>query len=214
MTPPPASSPPTPPVIADLPFSAAAQRNAAPILAVLQQWLPAHARVLEIASGTGQHAQHVGTAQPGWDWQPTEAQAAALPVLAARGAGLPGVRRPLLLDVLQQPWPVEPAGFDAVFAANLLHISPWAVTPAFFRGAAACLAPGGSVVVYGPFAVEGEPLAASNAAFDADLRARDPRWGLRVLQKVALAAQDAGLRLAERRTMPAHNLMLRFEVAG
>ena len=206
---------PTPPPLppADLPFSAAAQRNAEPILAVLGQWLPPRARVLEIASGTGQHAQHFGSAQTGWDWQPTEAQAAALPVIEARCAGLAAVRRPLALDVLVQPWPVDDGAFDAVYAANLLHIAPWAVTPAFFRGAARCLAPGGSVVVYGPFAVEGEPLAPSNAAFDADLRSRDARWGLRVLQQVVLAAQGTGLRLAERRAMPANNLMLRFIAA-
>lgn len=210
----PASPSPAPLPIADLPFSAAAQRNAEPILAVLRQWLPARARVLEIASGTGQHAQHFGAAQPDWAWQPTEAQAAALPVIEARCAGLPAVRRPLLLDVLAQPWPVDTHAFDGVYAANLLHIAPWAATPAFFQGAARCLAPGGSVVVYGPFAIEGEPLAPSNAAFDADLRARDARWGLRTLQQVAQAAQHAGLHLADRRAMPANNLMLRFTAAG
>jgi SAM-dependent methyltransferase len=210
----PASPAPAPLPAADLPFSAAAQRNAEPILAVLRQWLPARARVLEIASGTGQHAQHFGAAQPGWDWQPSEAQAAALPVIGARCAGLQAVRRPLLLDVVAQPWPVDAGAFDALYAANLLHIAPWAASPALFQGAARCLAPGGSVVVYGPFAVDGEPLAPSNAAFDADLRARDARWGLRTLQQVAQAAQHAGLRLADRRAMPANNLMLRFSAAG
>lgn len=227
---------------ADLPFSAAAERNAAPILVRLLDWLPSHARVLEIASGTGQHARHFAAAQPSWDWQPTETQAQALPAIAARCTGLPNVRAPRLLDVLATGGRLQAAAidaasdsartgaltgtfngafdaafeaaFDAVYAANLLHIAPWAVTPAFLHGAARCLAPGGQVLVYGPFVVDGEPLAPSNAAFDADLRARDPRWGLRPLHAVQAAAQAAGLVLAERCAMPANNLLLRFTAAA
>ncbi len=195
---------------ADLPYSPAAERNAAPILAQLQTWLPANASVLEIASGTGQHARHFAAAQPGWDWQPSEARSEALPVLAARGAGLANIRPPLLLDVQASPWPVAAACFDAVFVANLLHISPWDATPALLQGAARCLKPGGWLAVYGPFLVPGETLAPSNAAFDTDLRLRDDRWGLRSLQQVQAAAGAAGLVLDERCAMPANNLMLRF----
>jgi SAM-dependent methyltransferase len=195
---------------ADLPFSPAAERNAAPILARLRAWLPADALVLEVASGTGQHAQHFAAAEPGWVWQPSEARAEALPAVAARCAGQPNVRPPRVLDVLAQPWSLPAAGFDAVFVANLLHIAPWAATPALLHGAARCLKPGGVLAVYGPFVVDGEPLAPSNAAFDADLRGRDARWGLRSLQTVQRAARDAGLELAERCAMPANNLMLRF----
>ncbi len=209
----PALSPIPPPDRRDLPFSPAAERNAPPILALLRAWLPAQARVLEIASGTGQHAQHVAAAQPGWDWQPSEAQAQALPAVAARCAGLANVRPPLLLDVLATPWPVATRDFDAVCAANLLHIAPWAVTPALMQGAAGCLKPGGVLAVYGPFIVDGEPLAPSNAAFDADLRQRNARWGLRTLHAVQAAARDAGLVLAERCAMPANNQMLRFVTA-
>jgi tryptophan-rich hypothetical protein len=194
----------------DLPFSPAAERNAAPILAVLARWLPAQARVLELASGTGQHARHLAAAQPGWDWQPTEARAEALPAIAARCTGLANVRAPLALDAMASPWPVPAAAFDALFVANLLHIAPWPVTTALMRGAANSLCPGGLLAVYGPFVVQGEPLAPSNAAFDADLRGRDPRWGLRTLQAVQAAARDAGLALAERCAMPANNLLLRF----
>lgn len=204
---------PTPPPAADLPFSPAAERNGAPILAVLQDWLPATARVLEVASGTGQHAQRFTAAQPGWDWQPTEAAALALPVLAARCADLANVRPPQVLDVTAEPWWCEAGAFDGVYVANLLHISPWVVTEAFLRGAARCLKPGGSVVVYGPFVVEGEPLAPSNAAFDADLRRRDACWGLRNLQQVQADARAAGLALTQRRDMPANNLMLRLAAA-
>jgi len=197
-----------------LPFSPAAERNAAPILARLQAWLPRTARVLEVASGTGQHAQQFATAMPGWDWQPSDAQPDALPVVATRCASLPNVRPPLLLAVQHQPWPQAAVAFDAVYVANLLHIAPWDATPGLMQGAAQGLQPGGQLLVYGPFIVEGEPLAPSNAAFDADLRARDPRWGLRSLAQVEGAARAAGLALAERAAMPANNLMLRFVSAG
>ncbi len=206
--------PSAPPTRTDLPFSLAAERNAAPILAVLQAWLPAAARVLEVASGTGQHARHFAAAQPGWDWQPSEARDEALPVLAARSTGLPNLRPPLRLDVQAQPWPLDAAAFDAVFVANLLHIAPWAATRALMHGAARCLQPAGVLLVYGPFVVDGEPLAPGNAAFDADLRGRDARWGLRALREVRDAARDAGLVLVERRAMPANNLMLRFGPAA
>lgn len=201
------------PAPADLPFSPAAERNAPHILRVLQGWLPPEAAVLEIASGTGQHAQHFAQAQPQWRWWPTEAQAVALPVLQARSAGLANVQAPQVLDVMAPAWPVPDAAFDAVVVANLLHISPWPATAAFFRGAARALRPGGCVAVYGPFVVPGEPLAPSNAAFDADLRARDARWGLRSLPDVQAEALAAGLRLDERRDMPANNLLLRWVVA-
>jgi SAM-dependent methyltransferase len=198
----------------ELPFSPAAERNAAPILARLQAWLPMNARVLELASGTGQHAQHLAAAQPGWDWQPSEARAEALPVVAARCAGLANVHQPLHLDVMAAPWSVDDAAFDAVFVANLLHIAPWDTTPALMQGAARCLKPGGLLAIYGPFIVDGEPLAPGNSAFDADLRMRNVSWGLRSLQQVQAAARGAGLVLAERCAMPANNLMLRFALAG
>jgi SAM-dependent methyltransferase len=202
-----------PPDPSELPFSPAAERNAAPILALLQSWLPVNAVVLELASGTGQHARYFAGAQPGWAWQPSEARPEALPVIATRCAGQPNVRLPLQLDVQALPWPQDAIGFDAIFVANLLHIAPWETTPALMNGAARCLKAGGVLAVYGPFIVDDEPLAPSNAAFDADLRLRDARWGLRSLQQVQHAARDAGLVLAERCAMPANNLMLRF-VAG
>ncbi|MDO8419573.1 MAG: DUF938 domain-containing protein [Rubrivivax sp.] len=193
-----------------LPFSAAAERNRGPILEVLRQVLPERAAVLEIASGTGQHAAHFAAAQPGWAWQPTEADAAALPVIAARCAGLPQVRRPSVLDVLSRPWPPALGRYDALYCANLLHIAPWSTCAALMAGAADHLVPGGALVLYGPYLVEGVATAPGNLAFDADLRARDARWGLRPLASVARAARDAGLTLEQRVEMPANNLTLVF----
>jgi SAM-dependent methyltransferase len=196
---------------AGLPFSPAAERNRGPILAVLAGWLPAGAAVLEVASGTGQHAAHCAAAMPGWLWQPTEAGVAALPAIAARCASLPNVLAPCVLDVMAGPWPSRAGAWDAVFCANLVHIAPWPVTAALLRGAALSLAPGGQLVLYGPYIVDGEPLAPGNLAFDADLRARNPAWGLRRLADLDQLAAAAGLKRVARADMPANNLMLRWQ---
>lgn len=197
-----------------VPFSAAADRNKAPILEVLRSALPADARVLEIAAGTGQHAAHFAAAQPGWDWQPTDADSRALPGIAATCAGIANVRAPLCLDVLSEPWPVTPATYDAVYCANLVHIAPWACCPALMRGAAASLRPGGLLVLYGAYLVDGEVTAPSNLAFDADLRARDPAWGLRWLHEVDGEAAAAGFVLEQRLQMPANNFSLVWRLAA
>ncbi len=195
---------------ANLPFSPAAERNAGPILDMLQRVLPPQATVLEVASGTGQHAAHFAAAQPGWTWQPTEADTRALPAIAARCAALATVHAPLLLDVLARPWPPALGRYDAVYCANLLHIAPWETCAALMTGAAGHLVPGGALVLYGPYLVDGEPTAPGNLAFDADLRARHPAWGLRRLDDVAAEARRAGLLLEQRFDMPANNLMLVF----
>jgi len=192
-----------------LPFSPAAQRNQAPILEVLTRALPEACRVLEIASGTGQHAQHFTGARPGWQWQPSDVDAASLPGIAARCAGLANVASPLQLDVLQ-PWPDALTGFDAVYCANMLHISAWPTCAALMNGAVRALVPNGVLLVYGPFVVDGEPTAPSNAAFDASLNARNPEWGLRTLRAVIAEADAVGLRFEQRIAMPANNLMLVF----
>jgi len=195
---------------AGLPHSPAAERNREPILQVLSGLLLPKVTVLEVASGTGQHAAHFAAAQPGWTWQPTEAEARALPAIAMRCAGQPNVRAPLPLDVMLQPWPLLPAAFGAVFCANLLHIAPWPTCAALMAGAALHLAPGGLLVLYGPFFVDGETPSPGNLAFDTDLRSRDPAWGLRRLAEVADEARRAGLALEQRFDMPANNLMLAF----
>ncbi len=198
----------------DLPFSPAAERNAPALLDVLSGALPARARVLEIASGTGQHAAHFGAARPLWQWQPSDGTAATLLAIAARCAGLANVQPPLLLDVLATPWPTLPWPLlDAVLCANMVHIAPWAACVALLQGVAPRLRPGGVVLLYGPFRVDGEPTAASNEAFDADLRRRDPAWGLRRLADVVNVAQQAELAFERRFTMPANNLVLLFRRA-
>ncbi|MDQ7955536.1 MAG: DUF938 domain-containing protein [Pseudomonadota bacterium] len=193
-----------------LPTSPASERNKAPILAELLLRLPPTGRAMEVAAGTGQHAAHFAAALPGWQWQPTEPEVAMHPVIAARCAGLANVAAPVALDVREADWRVPPASLDLVYVANMVHISPWEATEGLMRGAGQVLRPGGRLVVYGPFVVEGEALAPSNAAFDADLRRRDAAWGLRTLGAVTARADAAGLSFAERVAMPANNLLLVF----
>ena len=194
----------------DRQFSPAADRNRAPMLAVLQRVLPDHGRALEIASGTGQHAAWFARHLPGWTWQPTDVQPGAFASIAAWTADDANALAPRLLDVLSDPWPVA-GPFDAILCANLLHIAPWACCGGLARGAARLLAREGRLVTYGPYLEDDVPTAAGNLAFDADLRRRDASWGIRRLADVAAEARAAGLRLRERVEMPANNLMLVFE---
>ena len=194
--------------------SPAAERNRAPILALLQRLLSPQGTLLEIASGSGQHAAHCAAGLPGWQWQPSEPDAPSLPSIAAWCAGLANVRRPLQLDVMAADWPGAPQVVDAVFCANLLHIAPWAACAGLMAGSARHLCAQGLLVIYGPFIVDGLPTAPSNLAFDADLRLRDPAWGLRRLEDVTVQAQQVGLRLQECVAMPANNLCLVFQAAA
>jgi len=190
--------------------SPAAERNRAAIAAELQRVLPARGLALEIASGTGQHAAFFAASLPGWHWQPSDTDESSLASISAWCTGLATVLPPLPLDVIADPWPGVPATVDALLCANLLHISPWATCPALMRGAARHLAPRGVLLLYGPYRVDGVPTAPSNLAFDADLRARDPRWGLRRLADVVAQAGAAGLGLREKVAMPANNWLLVF----
>lgn len=187
--------------------SPAAERNRGPLLEVLQATLPQRGSLLEIASGTGEHAAHFAAHLPQWAWQPSDVEPAAFASIQAWTAGLANVRAPLQLDVTAPNWPLA-GRVDAMFCANLLHIAPWAVCAALMQGAARHLAIDGVLITYGPYKVEGEPLAPGNQAFDADLRARNSAWGLRWLHDVAAAAEAAGLRLEQRIAMPANNLSL------
>ena len=188
--------------------SPAAERNRAPILAELQRLLPARGLLLEIASGTGQHAAWCSAGLPGWQWQPSDFDAAALPSISAWCAGLDRVAAPLRLDVLQPQWPGVPAQVDAIFCANMIHIAPWPCCAGLMQGAARHLSAQGLLVTYGPYLEDDVPTSAGNLAFDATLRTSNPAWGLRRREDVAHEAAQAGLALRERVAMPANNLLL------
>ncbi|WP_416140766.1 DUF938 domain-containing protein [Halomonas sp. HK25] len=187
--------------------SPAAARNRQPILEALAQVLPGRARVLEVASGSGEHALHCAAAMPGWIWQPSDSTPEALASIAAwrEQAELPNLAEPIRLDAtVPDSWTAGP--FEAIVAINLIHISPWAVTEALMARAGERLVPGGVLYLYGPYRRGGQPTSPGNAAFDADLRRRDPRWGVRDLDEVTAEAARHGLALARLVEMPANNL--------
>lgn len=193
----------------------AVARNRDAILGVLLRVLPETGTVLEIASGSGEHAVHFARALPRLTWQPSDPEPTALRSILAHGreAALPNLRDPLSLDASSGAWP--PVQADAIVCINMIHIAPWAATEGLMAGAARLLPPEGLLVLYGPFREEGVPTAASNEAFDADLRYRDPRWGLRQAEEVGRLARSKGLAWTERVAMPANNLVLVYrKVAG
>jgi len=196
----------------DLPFSPAAERNKDPILAVLRKHLPQTGIVLEIASGTGQHVLHFAKALPHLTWQPSEPVEDRHAAIRTRvqAASLENIKDPVKLDVTASPWPVK-GPFDALYCANLIHIAPWAVAGGLMRGAGEYLAPGGLMVLYGPFKMGGRHTAPSNAEFDKSLKARDPSWGVRDVEAVEDLATENGLALKETAPMPANNFSLLFE---
>jgi len=192
--------------------SPASLRNAEPILRLLRAHLPKSGRVLEIASGSGQHAVFFSGALPGLDWTPSDPSADARASIAAWAAeaGTGRLQAPLALDCLDEAtWPE--AQFDAVVCINMVHISPWAATEGLMKLAERALPrPGGLLYLYGPYREAEVPLAPSNAAFDASLQARDPAWGLRDRDAVTALAKAHGLTLTLRADMPANNISLLF----
>ena len=196
---------------AALPASPASARNRGPLLDVLRRWLPASGTVVEIASGLGEHAAWFAQALPGVTWRPTDRSVEALDILVARreAAGLPNLAAPLVLDAASpDAWPIDQA--DALVCINMVHISPWAATEGLMAGAGRILPAGAPLCLYGPYVEAGVETAPSNLAFDADLRRRDPAWGLRDLEAVKALAASRGLTFAERVAMPANNLCLLF----
>ena len=191
----------------------AALRNREPIAEVLNEWLPKSGLVIEIASGTGEHAVFFAKRFPHLDWQPSDVHPDALQSIAAwrEEAELPNVRSPLVLDAASADWPIDRA--DAVLSINMVHISPWASALGLIAGAADILPSGGPLILYGPWLKDDIPTVESNLAFDRDLRSRDPQWGLRRVEDFATAAAERGLRLDASRSMPANNLMLLFRRA-
>lgn len=191
--------------------SPAAQRNAGAILEVLRAHLPARGRVLEIAAGSGEHALAFASALPGLEWIPSDPSLEARASISAWGRDGPSnLRPPLALDAADpDTWP--PAGFAALYCANMTHISPWSATEGLMDLAGRVLRrPGGLLALYGPYREAEVPLADSNAAFDDSLKARDPAWGLRDRAAVEALARSHGLVRTLRAEMPANNLMLLF----
>lgn len=185
-----------------------ALRNRAAIADVLARELPARGLVLEIASGSGEHADYFARRFPALNWQPSDPDPVARASIAAwrNAAGLANLHPPLDLDAAAGTWPLTRA--EAVLCSNMTHISPWAATLGLLDGAARLLPPGGPLLLYGPFFEEGVEPSPGNCAFDADLRARDPRFGLRWAEAVDAAAAERGLVAAGRHAMPANNRVL------
>ncbi|HEY6048011.1 MAG TPA: DUF938 domain-containing protein [Sphingomicrobium sp.] len=186
----------------------AALRNREPIAEVLQQWLPATGLVLEIASGTGEHAVFFAERFPQLEWQPSDTHPDALASIRAwrEAASLPNLRAPLTIDAASPRWPIDHA--DAMLNINMVHISPWEAALGLLDGAARVLGAGAPLILYGPWLKDDVSTAPSNLAFDADLRRRDPQWGLRRIEDFVAAAQQRGIELEQTRAMPANNLML------
>jgi cyclopropane fatty-acyl-phospholipid synthase-like methyltransferase len=192
-------------------FSPAAERNRGPILEVLKRVLPARGLVLEIGSGTGQHAAYFARELPALDWQPSDPNPSALSSIEAwsEEACLPNLRPPLTLDVTTAwpdiwiPWKV-----DAVLSCNMIHIAPWAACEGLLRGAARVLNAGAPLLLYGPFVIPGRPTAPSNLEFDEWLKSENPAWGVRDLSEVLKAAEGEGFRWEETVAMPANNFVV------
>jgi SAM-dependent methyltransferase len=185
-------------------------RNRDPILDVLRRVLPGRGLVLEVASGSGEHAAYFAGHLPALTWQPSDPDPAALASVAAHRtvAGASNLLAPLLLDVSAPRWPVERA--DAIICNNMIHISPWSASEGLMAGAARSLPVGGILYLYGPYMIDGRHTAPSNAAFDRTLRAQNAAWGIRDLADVAALAERHGLTLTETIAMPANNLSVIF----
>jgi hypothetical protein len=188
----------------------AALRNREPILDVLRQVLPDQGTVLEIASGSGEHAIHFARHLPHLAFQPSDPDSAALRSIAAwiAESDLTNVRAPVMLDATAELWPIAEA--NAIICINMIHISPWPATEGLIKKAATLLAPGAPLYLYGPYRRKGTPTAASNEDFDASLRGRNPAWGLRNLEDVAALASAAGFASPDIIEMPANNLSVIF----
>jgi len=191
-------------------FAPAVARNKAAITEVLVRHVPASGLVLEVASGSGEHALHFAAEFPALSLQPTDPDAAALASITAwrAEARLANLLPPLMLDVMATDWPVQKA--DAVICINMIHIAPWGATAALMSGAARILPPGAILFLYGPFKRGGLHTAASNGEFDASLRAQDARWGVRALEAVTDTAGAAGFAAPIVEAVPANNLSVIF----
>jgi SAM-dependent methyltransferase len=188
----------------------AALRNREPIAEVLRDWLPAKGLVLEVASGTGEHSALFAERFPNLDWQPSDLSPDAVASIRAWSevAGLPNLKPPIEVDASRPDWPIRRA--DAVLNINMVHISPWSAALGLLDGAARLLSPRAPLILYGPWITDEWPTAPSNLAFDADLKRRNPDWGLRKVEDFVREASKRDFEFADQRQMPANNLMLLF----
>lgn len=193
-------------------YSPSAERNRGPILDALRPCLPGAGLLLEIASGSGEHCAYLAAALPRLTFQPTDPDPDALASINAWCGGLPNVRSALALDAAAAEWPVTAAA--AVLCINMIHIAPWAAAEGLMVGAARVLVPGGVLALYGPYMRGGRHTGPGNVEFDADLRARNPAWGVRGLEEVAALAAGAGFGAPEVVSMPADNLVVVFRHTG
>ncbi|MGD8380037.1 MAG: DUF938 domain-containing protein [Gammaproteobacteria bacterium] len=194
------------------PFAAACERNREPILAVLRNAMAGASHVLEIGSGTGQHAVYFARALPHVIWQTSDLPDNHPGIRAWLAEGPANARPPLALDVSDPDWPVSRV--DAAFTANTAHIMHWPAVEAMFAGLGRLLPPGAPFCLYGPFHRDGRPTAPGNAEFDAWLRARDPGMGVRDIKDVLALGEAHGLSLVTDHAMPASNRLLEFRRAG
>jgi len=185
----------------------AALRNREPIADVLADWLPASGLVLEVASGSGEHVIFFAERFPALEWQPSDVHPDALASISAwrDTADLPNLLRPMTIDAASPDWPIERA--DAVLSINMVHISPWASALGLVAEAERLLDAGGPLILYGPWLKDDIETVPSNLDFDADLKRRNPAWGLRRVEEFAEAAASHGFALEDVRRMPANNLM-------
>jgi len=186
----------------------AALRNREPIAELLAEWLPERGLVLEIASGTGEHAVYFAERFPALDWQPSDIHADALSSISAwrEVSRLPNLLPPVTLDASSPDWPIDRA--DVLLSINMVHISPWSSALGLVDGAARLLRAGAPLILYGPWLKDDIATATGNLDFDADLRRRDPAWGLRRVEDFAAAAEPRGFALDQVQPMPANNLMM------
>lgn len=179
---------------------------------VLAQELPPSGMVQEVASGSGEHAVYFARTFPHLQWRPSDTEADALASISdwAAEARLANLRDPIQLDAGAEEWPVDKA--DALVCINMVHISPWSATEGLLAGAARLLPKGAPLILYGPYRERGVPTADSNEIFDANLRARDPQWGLRLVEDIDLLARTHDFVRTARYAMPANNLMLVYRL--
>ncbi len=193
-------------------YSPAVARNREPILSILRDEVPNEGMILEIGSGSGEHAVHFASALPGLTWQPTDRDETAMAGIDShvRAIGQQNILKAQVLDVMQAPWSLS-GPYDGIFCANVIHIAPWAVAEAIIGASSEVLVPGAPLILYGPFSRNANFEAMSNVAFDRKLRAENPDWGIRDLEaEIQPLAEASGFRLAALHRMPSNNLTVVF----